>query len=109
MWCAAVVGDKPVLETVVSCCVGAGIVWVCPPPPAPPDDAILLRKIRLMLDTLGTLNLSHTPSASSRSRISHANTPGSLRFNRPIYATTLGVVTRGLLPPMAPGRTLPVS
>lgn len=70
---------------------------------------ILLRSMRLMDDTDGTLNLSHTPSANSRSRISQANTPGSLRFNCLMYATTRGVVTRGLLPPIAPGSTDPVS
>lgn len=69
----------------------------------------LLRSILDMLDTDGTLYLSHTPSDSSRSRISHAKIPGSFSFSCLMYCTTFGVVTRGLLPPIAPGRMLPVS
>ncbi|CAF4986276.1 unnamed protein product, partial [Rotaria socialis] len=38
---------------------------------------ILLRKIREIDDTDGTLNLSHTLSNNNFSRISQANIPGS--------------------------------
>lgn len=69
----------------------------------------LFLRILEMLETEGTLYLSQTPSESKRSRISQANIPGSLSFNCFMYCTTFGVVTRGLLPPMAPGRILPVS
>lgn len=70
---------------------------------------ILLRRIRLMELTDGRLNLSQTPSASSLSRISQAKIPGSLCLYVRMCLTTVGVVTRGLLPPMAPGRMEPVS
>ena len=70
---------------------------------------ILLRKIRLIELTDGTLYLSHILSCSSLSRISHANMPGSFCLYSLILPTTLGVVTRGLLPPIAPGNMLPVS
>lgn len=70
---------------------------------------ILLRKIRLMLLTDGTLYLSQTLSCNNRSRISHANIPGSFCLRSLMYWTTFGVVTRGLLPPIAPGRMEPVS
>ena len=70
---------------------------------------ILFRNIRLMELTDGTLYLSHTPSARSLSRISHAKIPGSLSLYILICLTTFGVVTRGLLPPMAPGKIEPVS
>lgn len=59
--------------------------------------------------TEGTLYLSHTPSDNSLSLISQANMPGSFCFSSLIYATTFGVVTRGLLPPIAPGKMEPVS
>ena len=53
-----------------------------PPPPLPllgcDNGPILLRKIREIDDTEGTLNLSHTLSNNNFSRISHANIPGSL-------------------------------
>lgn len=62
-----------------------------------------------MLLTDGTLYLSHTPSDNKRSLISQAKIPGSFSFNCLIYWTTFGVVTRGLLPPIAPGSMLPVS
>uniref|UniRef100_A0A182QV70 Uncharacterized protein n=1 Tax=Anopheles farauti TaxID=69004 RepID=A0A182QV70_9DIPT len=65
-----------------------------------------MREIEL---TLGTLFLSHTPSDSSRSRISHAKMPGSFCFSSRMYVTTFGVVTRGFEPPIAPGRIEPVS
>lgn len=95
----------------------------------------LFRRMRLMLDTLGTLNLSQIPSVTRRSLISQAKIPGSFalssRMNRTTWwnqlrylrvswwevmrslsrlsELTFGVVTRGLLPPMAPGRKEPVS
>lgn len=70
---------------------------------------ILLRRIRLMELTDGRLNLSQTPSASSLSRISQAKIPGSLCLYVRMCLTTVGVVTRGLLPPIAPGSMEPVS
>lgn len=70
---------------------------------------ILFLNIRLIELTEGTLYLSHTPSASRRSRISHAKIPGSLCLYSRMFFTTFGVVTRGLLPPMAPGKMDPVS
>lgn len=73
------------------------------------DGLTLLRKILLMLDTLGTLNLSQTPSFTSRSLISQANIPGSFDLSSRINRTTFGVVTLGLLPPIAPGKNEPVS
>lgn len=69
----------------------------------------LFLRILDMLDTEGTLYLSQTPSDSNLSLISHAKIPGSLSLSCLMYWTTLGVVTRGLLPPIAPGRILPVS
>lgn len=54
--------------------------------------------------TEGTLYLSHTPSANNLSRISHAKIPGSLIFRSLMKLTTLGVVTRGFEPPIAPAR-----
>lgn len=59
--------------------------------------------------TDGRLNLSQTPSASSLSRISHAKMPGSLCLYVRMCLTTVGVVTLGLLPPIAPGSIEPVS
>lgn len=59
--------------------------------------------------TLGTPSLSQTCSAISRSLISQANIDGHSRLNMAIFLTTSGVATRGLLPPMALGRTVPVS
>lgn len=50
--------------------------------------AVLLRNIRLMLDTLGTLNLSQMPSATSRSLISQAKMPGSLILSSRMNLTT---------------------
>lgn len=64
---------------------------------------ILLRKILLMLDTLGTLYLSQIFSLTRRSLISQANIPGSRAFSSLMNMTTRGVVTLGLLPPIAPG------
>lgn len=65
---------------------------------APPVEAttasdvglILLRKILLMLDTLGTLNLSQMPSFTSLSLISHAKIPGSLSLRPRMNRTTWG-------------------
>ena len=62
-----------------------------------------------MEDTDGTLYLSQMPSAKSLSRISQAKIPGSLILSSLINPTTLGVVTLGLEPPMAPGKIEPVS
>ena len=70
---------------------------------------ILLRNILLIEDTDGTLYLSQIPSERSLSRISQAKMPGSFIFSSLIKLTTFGVVTRGLLPPMAPGKMDPVS
>ncbi|RNA36695.1 hypothetical protein BpHYR1_011344 [Brachionus plicatilis] len=70
---------------------------------------ILLRSMRLIELTDGTLYLSQMRSCSSLSLISHANMPGSLCLYSLILPTTFGVVTRGLLPPIAPGNMLPVS
>ena len=53
--------------------------------------------------------LSQTPSFTSLSRISHENAPGVSFFISSILFSTSGWQTRGLLPPMAPGRILPVS
>ena len=73
------------------------------------ERVILLRRIRLMLLTEGTLYLSQTASASNLSRISHAKMPGSFSLYRRIASTTRLVVTRGLLPPIVPGKIDPVS
>lgn len=62
-----------------------------------------------MDDTLGTVSLSHTPSANSRSRISQANMVGFWRLYSAIFSTTFGVATFGLEPPITPGLILPVS
>lgn len=59
--------------------------------------------------TLGTVSLSHTPSASSRSLISQANMVGFCLLYSAILSTTFGVATLGLEPPMTPGLMLPVS
>jgi len=72
-------------------------------------DPILFLSILEIEDTEGTLYLSQTPSASSRSRISQAKIPGSFCFSSLMKPTTFGVVTLGLLPPIAPGRIEPVS
>jgi len=49
----------------------------------------LLRNILLMLDTLGTLNLSQTPSLTKRSFISQAKMPGSRALSSRMNSTTL--------------------
>lgn len=69
----------------------------------------LLRRMRDIELTLGTFVLSQMPSLSRRSRISHAKMPGSRCFSSRMWLTTLGVVTRGLEPPIAPGSMEPVS
>lgn len=63
----------------------------------------------LMEETLGTVSLSQMPSASSRSRISHANMVGLCLLQSAILSTTFGVATFGLEPPITPGFILPVS
>ncbi len=68
-----------------------------------------IRLMRLIDDTEGTLYLSQIPSARSRSLISQPKIPGSFCFSSRMNPTTFGVVTRGLLPPMALGRMDPVS
>ena len=62
-----------------------------------------------MLLTLGALSLSHSPSLTSLSRISQLKMPGLSFLYSSILFSTSGVATRGLLPPMTPGRILPVS
>ena len=70
-----------------------------PPPPSPRDDwlkpeveldeeLILLRKILLILETLGTLNLSQMPSFMSLSLISQAKIPGSRNLSSRMNITT---------------------
>ena len=71
--------------------------------------AAWFRKIRLIELTLGTFELSQTPSDKRVFLISHANIHGFSSLSLTILATTFGVATFGLLPPMAPGRTDPVS
>lgn len=66
-----------------------------PGEPLPVFGPTLLRNIRLMLDTLGTLNLSQTPSLTRRSLISHANMPGSLDLSLRMNETTCGRVSDG--------------
>lgn len=63
----------------------------------------------LMELTLGTMSLSHTPSASSLSLISQANMVGFCLLYSAILSTTFGVATLGLEPPITPGLMLPVS
>jgi len=63
----------------------------------------------LMEETLGTFSWSQTASASSRSRISHANIVAFSRLYLQMASTTRGVATFGLLPPMTPGLIDPVS
>ena len=69
----------------------------------------LLLNTRLMELTLGTDDLSQIPSFNNRSLISQLNIPGLSRLYCSIFFSTSGVATRGLLPPMTPGRILPVS
>lgn len=69
----------------------------------------LLLRTLLMELTLGTDDLSHIPSFNNRSLISQLNIPGFSRLYCSIFFSTSGVATRGLLPPMTPGRMLPVS
>lgn len=52
------------------------------------DGPTLLRRILLILDTLGTLNLSQTPSLTSLSLISQAKIPGSFALSSRIKRTT---------------------
>lgn len=60
-------------------------------------------------ETLGALVLSQIPSLINLSRISHENIPGLSRLYSSIRASTSGVATLGLLPPITPGLMLPVS
>lgn len=63
----------------------------------------------LILLTDGTLKRSQMLASINLSRISQAKMLGSFFFCSLTKATTLGVVTRGLLPPIAPGKIEPVS
>ncbi len=67
----------------------------------------ILEKVEVL--TLGILSWLQTPSESRRSRISHAKIDGHSLLNWAIFETTSLVATRGLLPPIARGRMLPVS
>lgn len=69
----------------------------------------LISTYLLMDETLGTVSLSQTASASSLSLISQANMVGFWRLYSAILSTTFGVATFGLEPPMTPGLILPVS
>jgi len=62
----------------------------------------------LMELTLGIFSDEQTPSDSSRSRISHANTVGFSCLYCVIASTTGDVATFGFDPPMTPGLTDPV-
>lgn len=68
-----------------------------------------LRRILLIELTLGTLLLSQTPSLNKLFLISHAKIHGFSSLYARIFDTTRGVATFGLLPPIAPGLTEPVS
>lgn len=61
---------------------------------------MVLRKIRLMEDTLGTDSRGQTPSNSNFSRISQAKRELLHSLYSRILAITTGVETRGLLPPV---------
>lgn len=62
-----------------------------------------------MEDTDGAVVRSHRPSLMRRSRISQENMPGfSFRYSS-IRFSMSGVATRGLEPPITPGRMDPVS
>lgn len=66
-------------------------------PAEPPEMGFaftLLRKILLILDTLGTLNLSQIPSWTSLSLISHAKIPGSRALSSLMNMTTYERVAR---------------
>ena len=69
----------------------------------------LPRKSLEIADTLGTVFLSHMPSLMSLSRTSQENTPGfSLLYISTVFSIS-GVANLGLVPPITPGRMLPVS
>lgn len=67
------------------------------------------RNRREIADTDGAVARSHMPSLISRSRISHENIPGFSRLYSSMRVSTSGVATRGLDPPITPGRIEPVS
>ena len=76
------------------------------------DGAVCLSQIPSCAGNTGDLRLevkgkSHT--LISRSRISQLKMLGFSRLYSSIRFSTSGVATRGLLPPMTPGRMLPVS
>lgn len=60
-------------------------------------------------ETDGAEERSQMPSLTRRSRISHENIPGFSRLYSSIRDSTSGVATRGLEPPITPGRIDPVS
>lgn len=60
-------------------------------------------------ETDGAEERSQIPSLTRRSRISHENIPGFSRLYSSMRDSTSGVATRGLEPPMTPGRIDPVS
>ena len=82
--------------------LSASVSGSASPAPAP-------RSTREMEDTLGAVSLSQSPSLTSRSLISQLKMPGLSRLYSSILLSTSGVATRGLLPPITPGRMLPVS
>ena len=78
-----------------------------PVPPNSPYD-LCGRKATLNLnknDSPHSAYCSHLPSDRSRSRISQANMVGLSLLSSSILATTPGVATLGLLPPMLLHRT----
>ena len=69
----------------------------------------LPRKSLEMADTLGTVFLSHMPSLMSLSRTSQENTPGFSHLYPSTVFSISGVASLGFVPPITPGRMLPVS
>lgn len=67
------------------------------------------RSSREMALTEGAEERSHMPSFTRRSRISQEKMPGFSRLYSSILCSTSGDATRGLEPPMTPGRIDPVS
>lgn len=86
--------------------VAFSLICGCPPTLVLPT--VFLR-IRLIEETDGSVSRLQTPSARSFSRISHANRELFDSLYRRICSITIGVETRGLLPPIAPGNIDPVS
>ena len=63
----------------------------------------LLRTIRLIDDTLGSLSAGHMPSFCRLSRICQAKIWGLLPLYSRMRRTTSGVATLGFEPPINPG------